>query len=104
MKSTVGRPNKKTQKDVTNRRGIVFKPLDENNVFELVYDNIDIFKYMFESLNRINKNNMYLVISETSIKLLANSDITRCFCEIDILGTNVISFYSVINCTYTLKI
>ena len=99
-KSTAGRPPKRLTRKFENRKGIIDSASEPDVIFELIHDNLDSFKSLFESAKRIN-DIVKISISQTGIKIFCGPKGDGCYAIIDIYGHRVGSFYSSKNINYS---
>jgi hypothetical protein len=100
-KSSAGRPPKNLTRKLENRRGIAAEPMEPRNFFELQHDNIDIFKFLFESCKRF-KDTVEFTISAAGVKFYFNAN--RNIGIADLLGSRIVRFFCNIERTYKCRV
>ncbi len=98
-KTTAGRPPKYLNSKIEERKGILSAPSSKDNCFEMEHNNTDIFKAIFDAGKQIHKTAI-IIINENTLKLYFNSQSGCCTGTIEIYGSRVCGFYSVLNKNY----
>jgi hypothetical protein len=92
MKKPAGRPPKALQRKKEERKGILTTPSNPSLIFELVHDNPDMFKAIFDACKKISET-LHFVISPEGMKLFCKSKTQGCFSLIEIFGEKVVGYY-----------
>jgi hypothetical protein len=91
-KSSAGRPPKNLTRKLENRKGIHAEPVDPRNYFELHHDNIDIFKFLFESCKRF-KDSLEFIVHPEGVRFCFSTPGKKSVCVADLMGKRVVRFF-----------
>ncbi len=69
VKRSVGRPRRTPQPDPVPRNGIVYEASSSDNLVEMSYDNVSVFKKVFNLLKNMNVKEINFNFSGTSVLL-----------------------------------
>jgi hypothetical protein len=90
-KKSAGRPPKNLNRKIENREGIKNTPTNPDYIFELLHDNPDLYKNIFESINRTSTL-IYVKIHESGMQLYATKpQFLDVVC--DIKGDKVVRYF-----------
>lgn len=68
-KRSVGRPRRTPQPDPMPRNGIVYEPSSSDNLVEMSYDNVSVFKKIFNLLKNMNVKEINFYFTDTGVLL-----------------------------------
>lgn len=100
-KKSAGRPPKNLKRKEENRKGIQTAPVEEENIFELIHDNSDIYKSIFDTFNR-NGTYVFMKIHKLGIQFYSSKP-QHLDIVVDIYGSRVVSYYSAQDLFYKIK-
>ncbi len=92
IKKQAGRPPKALKRKIEERKGFLKKPFLSNAIFELLHDNPDMFKSIFDACKKVN-DTVNFIINNQGMIIYFETKTRGCFAMINIFGNKVVGYF-----------